>query len=548
MLTPRHYQANAIQATENLWSEGHQRVCPVSPTGSGKTLMMAELNRRDIARGGYTGMVAHRTELIEQISVALARQGVMHEILTKNNQLKRFIAERHIEETGMCYRSPTAKTFVSSVQSLLRQRVDTWSSKLTMLSIDESHHITQGSGWGKCIELFENAKGLFPTATLCRADGKGLGSHADGYIDTFFEVIGMRQLIREGSLTDYRIYAPPTNIDLANMSFSKDGDFNKDELRKRNKKAQKGIVGDVVQNYQKYAKGTQAVVFVVDVETSRITADELNANGIKAVSLDGTTDAAVRRAELRKFANKETQVLVNVDLFGEGFDCPGIETVIMARPTMSYGLFSQQFGRSLRPLPGKSHAIIIDMVGNVKRHGLPDAPREWSLDRREKRSGGNSGDLTTKTCSDCLAVYAVGPSRCPFCGGNAPSPGASGRGDLVVVDADLRELSPEELAELRGEADKLDREWTVPYGGSKTQMMAAISHNKTVKAQRELREAIALYAGAFRSMGCTDEMIHVQMVRTYGVNNARALTLRPKDAEALRGRILTDLKELGVMV
>ena len=547
MYKPRPYQDSAILTTENLWSEGYQRVTPVSPTGSGKTLMMAELNRRDRARGGYTGLVAHRTELIEQISVALARQGVMHDILTKNNQLIRFISERHIEETGQCFRSPNAQTFVSSVQSLLRQRVDTWAPKLTMLSIDESHHITQGSGWGKCIDLFPNAKGLFPTATLCRADGKGLGSHADGYIDTFFEVIGMRQLIREGSLTDYRIYAPPTNIDLTNMTYGSDGDFNKNELRERNKKSQKGIIGDVVQNYLKYAKGTQAVVFVVDVETSRKTADELNANGIKAISLDGTTDAGVRRNELKKFANRETQVLVNVDLFGEGFDCPGIETVIMARPTMSYGLYSQQFGRSLRPLPGKSHAIIIDMVGNVKRHGLPDAPREWSLDRREKRGKSDAGAPAVKTCTECMGVYAVGPTSCPYCGHVAIA-GAGGRGELVIVDAELRELTPEELADMRGEADKLSKEWNVPYGGSKTQIMAAISHNKTVGAQRELRDAVALYAGAFRAMGVPDEMIHVQMWQSYGTNTSALQTLRPKDANALRERILKDLQGLGVAV
>ena len=547
MYKPRPYQDSAILTTERLWSEGYQRVTPVSPTGSGKTLMMAELNRRDRARGGYTGLVAHRTELIEQISVALARQGVMHDILTKNNQLIRFISERHIEETGQCFRSPNAQTFVSSVQSLLRQRVDTWAPKLTMLSIDESHHITQGSGWGKCIDLFPNAKGLFPTATLCRADGKGLGSHADGYIDTFFEVIGMRQLIREGSLTDYRIYAPPTNIDLTNMTYGSDGDFNKNELRERNKKSQKGIIGDVVQNYLKYAKGTQAVVFVVDVETSRKTADELNANGIKAISLDGTTDAGVRRNELKKFANRETQVLVNVDLFGEGFDCPGIETVIMARPTMSYGLYSQQFGRSLRPLQGKSHAIIIDMVGNVKRHGLPDAPREWSLDRREKRGKSDAGAPAVKTCSECMGVYAVGPTSCPYCGHVAIA-GAGGRGELVMVDAELRELTAEELADMRGEADKLTKEWNVPYGGSKTQIMAAISHNKTVGAQRELRDAVALYAGAFRAMGVPDQMIHVQLWQRFGTNTNALQTLRPKDANELKERILKDLKDLGVAV
>lgn len=549
MFKPRDYQENAIQRTISLWNQGYQRVSPISPTGSGKTLIMAELNRREAARGGYTGLVAHRQELIEQISVALARQGVMHTIIAaKNSSLKRFIGNRHIEETGQCYLSDTAHTFVSGVQSLLRSNVSNWASKVSMLSIDESHHITKGSGWGKCIELFPNAKGLLPTATPCRADGKGLGSNFDGYIDAFFEVIQMRQLIEEGNLCDYRIYAPPTDIDLTNMTYGADGDFNTNELRKRNKKSQRGIIGDVVSNYRKYCDGTQAVVFVVDVETSEETAKALREAGIKAISLDGKTDPTTRRNELKKFASKETQVLVNVDLFGEGFDCPGIETVIMARPTMSYGLYSQQFGRSLRPLPGKPYAIIIDMVGNVKRHGLPDAPRNWSLERREKRGASQADDgKAVKTCPECLAVYQIGPTRCPFCGFQAIT-GASGRGELVLVDADLHELTGEELAALRGDANKLTKEWAIHGDMSKTQIMAAASHNKTVRAQRELRDVLAMYAGAYRAMGFDDQLIHYQLWERYKTDVTTAQTLRPKDAAVLVEALRAELNTMGVSI
>lgn len=509
------------------------------------TVVAAELIRQEQAAGGYFAAIAHRQELVGQISLALARQGVLHNIVAPRPVVK-FCSNLHSEELGRSFYSPTAPGFVGGVNTVIRRDMSKIKDTVSLVFQDECHHVLADNLWGKAASLFPRANGLYVTATPLRADGKGLGRHADGIFDEFIFGPPMRQLIREGSLTDYRIYAPPSDIDLTAMKFGSDGDYSRPELVKRAKKS--GIVGDVVSNYEKYCQGVQTVVFVVDVEQAHEVANKLNECGVSSVALSANNTDSERQQAINAFKRKEIQVIVNVDLLGEGFDCPAIECVIMARPTMSYGLYCQQFGRGIRLLPGKDYGLIIDMVGNVKRHGLPDAPREWSLDRREKRSGGNSGDLTTKTCSDCLAVYAVGPSRCPFCGGNAPAPGASGRGDLVVVDADLRELSPEELAELRGEADKLDREWNVPYGGSKTQMMAAISHNKTVKAQRELREAIALYAGAFRSMGCTDEMIHVQMVRTYGVNNARALTLRPKDAEALRGRILTDLKELGVML
>lgn len=212
---------------------------------------------------------------------------------------------------------------------------------------------------------------------------------------------------------------------------------------------------------------------------------------------------------------------------------------------MSYGLYSQQFGRSLRPLPGKPFALIIDMVGNVKRHGLPDAPRQWSLDRREKRGKSDANDgAPVKTCPECMGVYQIGPTRCPYCGHVAIATG--GRGELVVVDAELRELTPEELAQLRGEADKLTREWAIPHGASKSQAMAIYSHNKTVRAQAELRDAVALWAGALRASGFTDDAIHVMMHRTYGTNVSALQVMRPKEAGELKERIMNDLKMLGV--
>ena len=411
--------------------------------------------------------------------------------------------------------------------------------------VHNCHHVLRDNKWGKAAQMFPQANGLYVTATPLRADGKGLGCHSDGLFDEFVLGPPPRQLISEGSLTDYKIYAPPTDIDLTAMKFGSDGDFSRPELVKRAKKS--GIVGDCVTNYQKYANGTQAVVFTVDVEQAHDAANEFNARGIKAVALSAKNTDAERQEAITAFKRKDIQVIVNVDLLGEGFDCPAIETVIMARPTASYGLYVQQFGRALRLLDGKQFGLIIDMVGNVKRHGLPDAPREWSLGRREKRGKSDAGAPAVKTCSECMGVYAVGPTICPYCGHVAIA-GAGGRGELVMVDAELRELTAEELADMRGEADKLTKEWNVPYGGSKTQIMAAISHNKTVGAQRELRDAVALYAGAFRAMGVPDQMIHVQLHQSYGTNTSALQTLRPKDANELKERILKDLKDLGVAV
>ncbi|WGH28569.1 P-loop containing nucleoside triphosphate hydrolase [Vibrio phage 13VV501A] len=649
------------------------------------TVVASELIRQEQQAGGYFAAIAHRQELVGQISLALARQGVMHDIVAPR-PVVRFCSNQHVEELGQSFYSPSAPGFVGGVDTVIRRemgriknvvsllfqdecfpagtliamadgtqkpieavrvgdyvmafdesdrtyatrRVETlyrnpapkkivrietysgtvlqctanhpiWLSRSNMMGwrqavqliggqiaakrqelliegcwqrvksaryvthshdtvynfavaglhtyiangvvVHNCHHVLRDNKWGKAAQLFPKANGLYVTATPLRADGKGLGRHADGLFDELIIGPSMRDLIRMGSLTDYRIFAPPTDIDLSNMVYGADGDYSRPELVKRAKKS--GIIGDVVSNYEKYCENMQTVVFTVDVEQAHDIAKAFEARGIRAVALSANNTDKERQDAITAFRRKEIKVIVNVDLLGEGFDCPAIEAVIMARPTASYGLYVQVFGRALRLLDGKLFGLIIDMVGNVKRHGLPDAPRQWSLDRREKRGKSDANDgAPVKTCPECMGVYQIGPTRCPYCGHVAIATG--GRGELVVVDAELRELTPEELAQLRGEADKLTREWAVPHGASKSQAMAIYSHNKTVRAQAELRDAVALWAGALRASGFTDDAIHVMMHRTYGTNVSALQVMRPKEAGELKERIMNDLRMLGV--
>lgn len=506
------------------------------------TVVASELIRQEQQSGGYFAAIAHRQELVGQISLALARQGVMHDIVAPR-PVVRFCSNQHVEELGQSFYSPSAPGFVGGVDTVIRREMGRIKNVVSLLFQDECHHVLRDNKWGKAAQLFPKANGLYVTATPLRADGKGLGRHADGVFDELIIGPSMRDLIRMGSLTDYRIFAPPTDIDLSNMVYGADGDYSRPELVKRAKKS--GIIGDVVSNYEKYCENMQTVVFTVDVEQAHDIAKAFEARGIRAVALSANNTDKERQDAITAFRRKEIQVIVNVDLLGEGFDCPAIEAVIMARPTASYGLYVQVFGRALRLLDGKLFGLIIDMVGNVKRHGLPDAPRQWSLDRREKRGKSDANDgAPVKTCPECMGVYQIGPTRCPYCGHVAIATG--GRGELVVVDAELRELTPEELAQLRGEADKLTREWAIPHGASKSQAMAIYSHNKTVRAQAELRDAVALWAGALRAIGFTDDAIHVMMHRTYGTNVSALQVMRPKEAGELKERIMNDLKMLGV--
>jgi superfamily II DNA or RNA helicase len=376
----RPYQETGLQDIFAAWNAGHQNVLYVAATGSGKTVTFSEAVRRF---DGPAIAIAHRQELVGQISLALARNGIRHRIIAPDTVI-RFCVSVHMRELKRSYYDANARVGVAGVDTLIRRTVDRWLASVRLVVMDECHHVLKKNKWGLAFDMFPQAVGLGVTATPERADGRGLGRHADGVFDTMILAPTMRDMINHGFLTDYRIFAPPSDLDLSSVPLASGGDYSQDPLRKAVHKSH--IVGDVVTQYLKSAAGLLGVTFSVDVESATEQAAAFRRAGVPAEVVSAKTPDPVRVSILRKFAAGDIKQLVNVDLFGEGFDLPAIEAVSMARPTQSFSLYSQQFGRALRPLPGKQWAIINDHVQNVMRHGVPDAPRIWTLDRREKRS------------------------------------------------------------------------------------------------------------------------------------------------------------------
>jgi superfamily II DNA or RNA helicase len=179
------------------------------------------------------------------------------------------------------------------------------------------------------------------------------------------------------------------------------------------------IVGDAIGHYRTLCRGKRAVVFAAGVSNSQNIVAQFNAAGIPAEHVDGSMQSAERDAIVDRFRRGETLILSNADLFGEGFDVPAIEAVILLRPTKSLSLYLQQVGRALRPMAGKDVAIILDHAGNSLRHGLPDDVREWSLEDREKRAKREALDVPVRQCEECFFVYRPAP-KCPQCG-HAPA-------------------------------------------------------------------------------------------------------------------------------
>ncbi|QHJ72811.1 putative helicase DEXDc superfamily protein [Proteus phage 2207-N35] len=379
----RPHQVDAVEKVTECWNSGDKDVCLVLPTGAGKTRVMAEFARLET---GITLIVAHRKELVSQIALAVATQKVKHRFIAQKSAIK-FSTSQQMKKLGHSYFVPAANVIIASAQTLVNAKYERWHDEVSLYMTDEGHHLIKGSTWGKCREKFKNARGLCVTATPIRADGKGLGRHASGYVDSMIVGPSMRELIKLNYLADYDLVIEETDLDLAMVEISKTtGDYSKPQLNKAVSESR--IVGDSVETWLKYAKDRLTVVFAVSVESSEELAEEFRQHGIKAEAISAKNSDEERASILDRFEKRKTLVLVNCDLFGEGFDAPAIECCMMDRPTESYSLFCQQFGRALRYVPGK-RALIIDKVGNIRRFmargfPLPDNHYHWSLDDAEK--------------------------------------------------------------------------------------------------------------------------------------------------------------------
>lgn len=474
--------------------------------------------------------IAHRRELVGQISLAMAREGVRHRIIAPDPIIK-WCARMQVDRVGRSLVYPNAQVAVAGVDTLMRPHPELkhWAKRVALWVQDEAHHVLRENKWGRALELFPNAKGLGVTATPGRADGKGLGRHAHGVFDTMVEGPGMRDLIRQGYLTEYRIIAP--TVHLEGLKAGASGDFTDKSIDEAIGKSR--LIGDIVPTWERYARGKKTVVFAHNLKAAGEIADEFNAHGWRAAVISSKNDDQTRVALVCKFERGDLDVLVNVDLFGEGFDLPAIECVVFARPTASLGLYMQQFGRVLRLLDGKLFGIVIDHVGNIMRHGLPDRSRVWTLDAREKRKSDGADDaIPLRTCGnvECLAVYERIHKQCPYCS-HAPEPAE--RSGPQHVDGDLGELDPAVLARMRGESDRVlltpeqvAQEIRDKYGPPVAQHAAAKNHIKWQWAQAELRGAIEQWCGYRKAEGHDDSTMMRLFYFTFGVDILSAQGIR----------------------
>lgn len=528
----RPYQKTAIDAIEAAWAEGARNVCFVLPTGGGKTVIFSDI----IARQSVPcAAIVHRSELVCQMSLALADNSLQHDIIASHATIRNIVAVHHARFGKSFYRAG-ARTFVASVDTLIKRPHDPRYLQVGLLIQDEAHHVLKDNKWGRAAELFPNARGLYPTATPSRADGKGLGRHADGLFDELIVGASMRDLINQGALCEYRIFAPLCDLDLSSVSIAASGDYSPIQLKTAVKKSH--IVGDVVTHYIKHARGLRGITFAAGIESAQEIAQAYHAAGVTAELITGKTDDLVRAHTMSEFRAGRIMQLVNVDILGEGVDVPEVGVVSFARPTESYGLYVQQFGRALRPLAGKTHAIIIDHVGNVMRHGLPDRPRNWTLSRRDKRKSVAVAVTPIRVCDNpaCNAVYPRQKKACPYCGQTVLY---IARSAPELVDGDLTELDASVLMQLRGEIARIDAPARPPrHLDAAAQISVVKRHTARQDAQAALRGRIAQWAGCRKAEGLQDVEIQRKFFIDYGIDILTAQTLSVSEAEKLTNSII----------
>ena len=382
----RPYQQQLIDDVGYEYSEGRRRVCAVAPCGAGKTIMTAWMARGTALSGRRAIFMAHRQELIEQTSATFTAMGIRHGL----------IAAGAAKE----YDLPVQ---IASVQTLIHRLSQVQAPDL--LICDECHHIVANT-YRKIVDQFSSSYVLGVTATPERIGGQGLGEIFQSL------VLGpsAAELIAAGNLTPYDYYAPPTKFDPA-AAHVRFGEYVKNDLLSQMDDAD--VIGDIVTNYKNLADGKRAICYCINRAHSEHVAASFRAAGIPALHIDGETHKAVRARAIEDFRTGRLQILCNAELLSEGFDVPAMEAVILARPTASLTLYIQQSMRPLRPDPNnpEKRAVIIDHVGNVFRHGMPDEEREWSLETKKRKPRA----MAIKVCPACYTAVPSTARTCP-CG------------------------------------------------------------------------------------------------------------------------------------
>lgn len=493
-------------------------VLAVLPTGGGKSRTAAYIN---LTARGRRLIVAHRQELVCQLSYALAQVGAWHQVIAPDSVIS-YVAGYQSSRLRQAYVIPGAPSLVAGIDTILRREIDL--SDVTLWQIDEGHHVLPTNKWGALMQMMPSAFGIGWTATPHRTDRRGLGE----IYRSMIEGPTTRQLCGMGYLSPIRVFAPPPAIarDLISVS-AKTGEFTQQGLATAMRMSP--IVGDVVREYQRLAYGQPGLVFAANAEMAEKHLEAFKRNGIPSELITWKTSGEQRDGCLERLASGRTWIIVNIDMFGEGTDVPEVRYIGCARATESLSLWRQMCGRVMRPAQGKDFGIICDHVGNTLRHGMPDCDYGWSLEGRRKNE--NSGSqIRVTTCGACFFAFDGGEKMCPYCGW-VPEPRQAI--SPAEVEGDLTEYSEALVQKLLGEARKAIAPAPKRKPFNVGEMMTFRRMDARRTAQIKLREKIE----SWLNRNGQSSSSYRQFYQRYGIDVLTAQTLGGPDAERLCAEI-----------
>ena len=334
----------------------HRSVMAQMPTGTGKTYLLTAVIDSFVSNNPMekVWIVAHRRELVSQI----------------DETVRKFHS----------YSASNTSTLLSSVKAMsiqwLMRHYDEIEEEPGMIVIDEAHHALAKTYKGMW-DRFPKAKFLGLTATPCRLNGKGFTDLFDVLVQSW----SVPEFISKGRLATYDFVSIKSDgvtqrlIDSLQKRGA-DGDYQNKEMDMLLNK--KPSIERLYRSLEEYGKDRKGIVYAINISHAQKITKLYQENGVKAIAIDSKTPAAERQQDIEAFKKGDIQVLVNVDIFSEGFDCPDVEFVQLARPTLSLAKYLQMVGRGLRVAKGKKNCVIIDNVGLYRVFGLPSQVWNWN--------------------------------------------------------------------------------------------------------------------------------------------------------------------------
>ena len=333
----------------------HRSVMAQMPTGTGKTYLLTAVIDSFVSNNPMekVWIVAHRRELVSQIDETVRK---FHSYSTSNTS------------------SLLSSVKAMSIQWLMRH-YDEIEEEPGMIVIDEAHHALAKT-YKEMWKRFPKAKFLGLTATPCRLNGKGFTDLFDVLVQSW----DVPEFISKGRLATYdfvSIKSDGMTQRLINSLQKRgaDGDYQNKEMDMLLNK--KPSIERLYQSLEEYGKDRKGIVYAINISHAQKITKLYQEHGVKAIAIDSKTPATERQQDIEAFKKGDIQVLVNVDIFSEGFDCPDVEFVQLARPTLSLAKYLQMVGRGLRVAKGKKNCVIIDNVGLYRVFGLPSQVWNW---------------------------------------------------------------------------------------------------------------------------------------------------------------------------